>query len=129
MKGVGTIRDDGQAILAVAIEKFGVYGQYYAKGHAELGLKVLKEGLAVAKTKWPIALDIAYICRDEKRYLEAIDAFTLELESPGGPHTYFTLSERAKLFDRIGDHEAANRDWRELERIKGPDVLKYERGY
>lgn len=73
----GTLTPNAQVIPAVAIEKFGVYEQYYVKGHAEVGLKILQDGLAVAKLKWPIALDLAYILRDEKRYSESSRGFYL----------------------------------------------------
>ena len=83
----------------MAIEKFGVYDQYYVKGHAEVGMKVLREGLAVAKSKGPIALDLAYILRDEKRYAESAEAFTLAINQGEGVITS-GYSERAKVFSQ-----------------------------
>ena len=126
-KGTGTLLSDSQVIPSVAIEKFGVYEQYYVKGHAEVGLEVLRRGLDVAKLKWPIALDLAYILRDEKRYAEAIDAFNLAIDQ-GTTIGYFAYAERADLFARLGNNEAANRDWEQVERIAGADVVKNLRG-
>lgn len=128
IRGTGTLIGDAQIIPAMAIEKFGVYDQYYVKGHAEVGLRVLKEGLAVAKLKWPIALDIAYILRDEKRYSEAIESFTLAIQT-GGAISYFTHLERAKLYQKIGDAEAADLDWQQVERMAGPALVRRERGF
>lgn len=128
VRGRGTLIPDGQVIPAVAIEKFGVYDQYYVKGHAEVGMKVLADGLAAAKLKGPIALDLAYILRDEKRYAEAIEAFTLTINQGHGVD-YFCYSERAKLFTKLNDLQAADRDWNQVERMAGAHVLKYERGF
>lgn len=128
VRGRGTLIPNAQVIPAVAIEKFGVYDQYYVKGHAEVGMKVLRDGLAVAKSKGPIALDLAYILRDEKRYAESVEAFTLAINQGDGID-YFCYSERAKLFTKLNNHEAADRDWKEVERMAGARALKYERGY
>jgi hypothetical protein len=128
VRGRGTLIPNAQVIPAVAIEKFGVYDQYYVKGHAEVGLKVLQDGLTVAKLKWPIALDVAYILRDEKRYAEAVEAFTLAI-SEAAPVNYLWYSERAQLFTKLNNQEAADRDWAQVERMAGADILKYERGF
>lgn len=128
VRGRGSLIPNAQVIPAVAIEKFGIYDQYYVKGHAEVGMKVLRDGLGVAKSKVPIALDLAYILRDEKRYAESVEAFTLAINQGDGVD-YFCYSERAKLFTKLNDQEAADRDWKEVERMAGARVLKYERGY
>ena len=128
VRGRGTLIPDAQVIPAVAIEKFGVYDQYYVKGHPEVGLQVLRDGLAVAKLKGPIAFDLAYILRDEKRYSEAIKAFTLAINLGKGVN-YLCYSERAKLFTKLGNQEAADRDWEQVKRMAGAEVLKYERGF
>jgi tetratricopeptide (TPR) repeat protein len=128
VRGRGTFVPNAQVIPAVAIEKVGVYDQYYVKGRAEIGLKVLQDGLAVAKLKWPIALDVAYILRDEKRYSEAVEAFTLAI-SECDSINYFYYSERAKLFTKLNNQKAANRDWEQVEHMAGAHVLKYERGF
>jgi hypothetical protein len=128
VRGTGTLVGDAQIIPSVAIEKFGVYDQYYVRGHAEVGLEILQEGLAAAKLKWPIALDMAYILRDEKRYPEAIEAFTLAIQT-GGTKSYFSYLERAKLFQKVGNSAAADLDWRQVEQMAGPALVKQERGY
>jgi hypothetical protein len=128
VRGRGTLTSNAQVIPAVAIEKFGVYLQYYVKGHAEVGLKVLQDGLAVAKLKWPIALDVAYILRDEKRYSEAVEAFTLAISECDSVN-YFYYSERAQLLTKLNNEEAADRDWAQVERMAGADILKYMRGF
>ncbi len=128
VRGRGTLIPNAQVIPIVAIEKFGAYDQYYVKGHAEVGLRVLREGLAVAKLKGPIAFDLAYILRDEKRYSEAVEAFTLAINLGKGIN-YFCYLERAKLFTKLDNQEAADRDWEQVKRMAGADVLKYERGF
>jgi tetratricopeptide (TPR) repeat protein len=127
-RGTGTLLESAKIIPSVAIEKFGVYDQYYVKGFAEVGLGVLREGLAASKVKWPIALDLAYILRDEKRFSEAIEAFTLAIQT-GYTKSYFTYSERARLYQLIGNQSAAEEDWQQVERLAGCDALKTERGF
>lgn len=127
-RGTGTYLESAKIIPSVAIEKFGIYDQYYVKGFAELGLGVLREGLAASKIKWPIALDLAYILRDEKRFSEAIEAFTLAIQT-GYTKSYFIYSERARLYQLVGNQSAADKDWQQVERLAGSDALKTERGF
>jgi len=127
-RGTGTILEGAKIIPSVAIEKFGVYDQYYVKGFAELGLGVLREGLSASKLKWPIALDLAYILRDEKRFSEAIEAFTLAIQT-GYSKSYFIYSERARLYQLVGNQPAADEDWQQVGRLAGSDALRTERGY
>jgi hypothetical protein len=124
--GRGTILNGGRIIPAVAVEKFGNYDQYYVKGRAEVGLKVLMDGLAVAKSKGPVALDMAYILRDEGRNTEAIDAFSLAIDA-GVSISYFTYAERAKLFQKVGKLTAAAKDWNKVRELSGNESLKYLR--
>jgi hypothetical protein len=128
VRGTGALVANAQVIPAVAIENFGIYDQYYVKGHAEVGLKILQDGLRVAKLKGPIALDLAYILRDEKRCPEAVEAFTLSISQNDGVN-YFQYSERAKLFTKLNNQEAADRDWEQVKSMAGESVLKYERGF
>ncbi len=127
INGRGTLIPNAKIIPAVAIEKFGLYVQYYVKGHAEVGLQVLRDGLALAKLKWPIALDLAYILRDEKRYSEAVEAFTLVINQGAGMN-YFTYAERASLYEKLKNQEAADRDWEQVRRMAGTEALKNMRG-
>jgi len=128
VRGIAPIIGDSQIIPSVAIEKFGVYEQYYVKGHAGIGLAVLREGLNTAKIKWPIALDIGYICRDEKLYREAIDAFTLAIDE-GTTIQHYAYAERADLYAKVGNLDASDRDWQTVLRIAGPAVVKNLRGF
>jgi len=141
IRGLAPIIGDSQIIPGVAIEKSGIYDQYYVKGHAEIGLKILREGLSAAKLQWPIANDLAYILRDEKRYREAIDAFTIVIQqyNPyeasskkrrfGASVDYFCYAERAKLFDKLNNQQAAERDWEQVKYLAGPEILKNLRGF
>jgi tetratricopeptide (TPR) repeat protein len=124
----GTRVGDAKIIPAVAIENFGAYDQYYPRENAEAGLQVLRNGLAASKLKWPIALDLGYILRDERRYEEAIQAFTVAIKS-GYTKSYFIYSERAKLYQLTGNQHAADSDWQQVELIAGPLGLKCERGF
>ena len=128
MNARGTRISDAKIIPAVAIEKSGPYVQYYVKGHPEVGLKVLREGLAAANLKWPIALDMAYILRDESQYSEAVEAFTLAISEIDGV-SYFYYSERAQLFTRLNNQGAADQDWDQVKRMAGTEVLKNMRGF
>jgi tetratricopeptide (TPR) repeat protein len=128
--GRGTIVANAQVVPAVAVEQFGVYEQYYVRGQAQVGVDILRRGLAVAKLKWPVALDLAYILRDEKRYAEAVEAFSIVLgkdEIAGGDYYYY--AERAKLYARLGNQSAADQDWEQVGRMAGPTMLKNFRGF
>jgi hypothetical protein len=99
----------GKVVPAVAIEEVGEYEQYYSRADPEVGISVLREGLHVARQRAPIALDLGYIFRDEHRYQEAIDAFTIVIEEGPSCCRVF-LDERADLLDRIGEHAKAKAD-------------------
>ena len=92
----------GKVIPAIAIEKFGVYEQFYCKSCPEVGLNVLRKGLSVAEIRWPIAVDMGYILRDEGRHDEAIDAFSMAIDE-GETDNPFYYEERAQLYDKRGD--------------------------
>jgi tetratricopeptide (TPR) repeat protein len=103
-----TFEPEGVVIPAVACEVFGDYALYYSRPDPEVGIAVLREGLTHATNKTTIAEDLGYICRDEGRVQEAIDAFSIAIGE--GPSTYFTYLERATLHDQIGDTQAAATD-------------------
>jgi hypothetical protein len=69
----GELRDDypyklsGDFIPAIAIDGFGIYELFYSKIAPELGIDVLRRGLAASKRKHFIAEDLGYILRDEGR--------------------------------------------------------------
>ncbi len=76
---------------------------FYATGAPQIGIDVLKRGLAQCSRKQFIAQDLGYILRDEKRYREAADMFELVVaeEVP----SYFTYGELAQLYAHLGDGE------------------------
>lgn len=91
----------------VAIEGFGNYELFYSRINPEIGLEVLRKGLAIAKDKENIALDIGYILRDEQRYQESLEAFTVAIdagEAAGhGNRQYFQYyyAERDALLKKL----------------------------
>lgn len=101
---------EGKIIPAVAIESYGVYEQYFGncRSDPEVGLEILRRGLAVAKRKAPIAQDMGYILCDERRVQEAIEAFTIAIDE--GPSSYFIFLERAALYDQLQDYAKSRAD-------------------
>ena len=96
----------------VAIEKFGNCELFYSKVNPEIGLEVLRKGLAVAKNKEDIAADMAYILRDEKRYRESLEAFTVAIEAgeamghANEQYFQYYYHEREALLKKLGGAEA-----------------------
>jgi hypothetical protein len=72
-----THRFPGEIIPAIAMDCFGNYEMFYARAAPEIGIDVLKRGLAQCSRKRFIAEDLGYILRDEKRYREAAEMFEL----------------------------------------------------
>ncbi len=101
-------------VPAVAVEGFGNYELFYSKIDPEVGIDVLRKGLALAGNKSVIAEDLGYILRDENRPEEAIEAFTGAIQN--GPSTEFIFIERARLLDATGRNAEAEADWIALER-------------
>lgn len=111
VKGRGRRLSGGTIIPAVAIEKHAVYTLYLAKENPQFGIDVLRDGISHARDPVPIALDLAYVLRDAKRYKEAIDAFSVALERLPVDHTTrFYYLERAQLYEKIGELEKAQID-------------------
>ena len=94
----------------VTIEKLVDYNIYYSKLDPEAGLRTLKNGLSVAKTRWPIAHAMSCILRDEGRYREAIDQLNTVMAEGPSDLSYSNYRERASLFDKLGNDEGARRD-------------------
>lgn len=91
---------DGEVICAVPIDGFGVYDLFYSRINPELGLSVLRRGLELSNRKTFIAEDLGYILRDEGRFEEAIQAFSISASEE--PSSYFIYLELAELYDQLG---------------------------
>jgi tetratricopeptide (TPR) repeat protein len=83
-----------QTIPAVASDQFGDYELYYCRENPEIGLEVLKKGLASSHLKNVIAEDLGYILRDENRIEEAIEMFKVsEAYGASSEYTYWELAD------------------------------------
>ena len=71
---------NGTALPMIAIEKLGVPELFYAKENPNVGIEVLQKGLQHAREKKNIAYDLGCLLRKQKRYEEAISAFTILLD-------------------------------------------------
>ena len=109
-------RIGGEIIPAIAIDGFGVYELFYSKNAPELGIEVLKRGLAASKRKHFIAEDLGYIFRDEGRYQEAAEMFQLAADEEVS--SYFIYGELAQMYGKIGEVEKQKK-YAEL--FKSPD--------
>lgn len=91
-----------ETIPAVASDCYGDYELFYAKGNPQIGIDVLKEGLAKAANKNVVAEDLGYILRDEERIEEAIEAF--KISEQYGPSSEYTFLELSRLYKRLGQN-------------------------
>lgn len=91
----------GDKICMVPIDCSGDYQLFYSKLKPEIGIEVLRQGLAIASRKHYIAEDLGYILRDEKRYEEAIEAFLISASE--GPSSYYVYHELADAYCLLGD--------------------------
>lgn len=66
---------ENSIIPAIASDCFGEYELFYAKENPQIGIDILKSGLAKTTNKNVVAEDLGYILRDEGRIEEAIEAF------------------------------------------------------
>jgi tetratricopeptide (TPR) repeat protein len=108
---------NGTVIPSIGIEKFGNYTLFLAKENPSVGIDVLLAGIPKARHRDYLAYDLALLLRDQKRYQEAIDAFSIVLEE-GHPteispilHTLY--KERGRLHAAIGQPEKAEADFRQ----------------
>lgn len=99
-----THRFPGEIIPAIALDCFGSYETFYATLAPQIGIDVLKEGLAHCSRKQFIAQDLGYILRDEKRYREAAEMFELVVAEKEAP-SCFTYAELAQLYAHLGDEK------------------------
>jgi tetratricopeptide (TPR) repeat protein len=102
---------EGEMICTVPVDCFGVYELFYSRTAPEIGIKILRQGLAVSPHKTYIAEDLGYILRDEHRFAEAADMFQIAVD--GEPSSYFIYGELAGCYDKIGQTEKANK-YREM---------------
>ncbi|MCM5530264.1 M48 family metallopeptidase [Parasegetibacter sp. NRK P23] len=93
--------EQNQSVIpAVASDCFGNYDLYFAKENPQVGIDVLRDGLAKAQNKNVVAEDLGYLLRDENVILEAIEAFKIsELNGPSSAYIYLELSN---LYKQLG---------------------------
>ena len=91
----------GEILPAVALDCFGVYELFYSKQRPQLGIDILKQGLAIAKRKHFIAEDLGYIFRDGRRFREAAEMFKIAVNE--GPSSCFIYGELAGAYAELGD--------------------------
>jgi hypothetical protein len=116
VQGFGVTLKSAKIIPAIAIEKCGDYEQYYFRGSPEFGIRILHEGMKRATKPGVVALDLAYILRDEGRYRDAVGAFTVAIEA-GDTVNQFVYLERADLYEKLGEYDAAEKDRRTAEQV------------
>jgi hypothetical protein len=90
----------GEFISAIAVDGFGNYELFYSKIAPELGIEVLRRGLAASKRKHFIAEDLGYILRDEGRDREAAEMFQMAADEEVS--SYFIYGELAELYRKLG---------------------------
>ena len=83
----------GKIIPAIAFDCRGQYDTFYVETAPQIGIDILKNGLALAARKRYIARDLAYILRDEKHYQEAAEMFELVVIEEPGEASSFTFDE------------------------------------
>ena len=109
---------DGTVIPAIGIESLGVYKLFFADQNPQEGIKILQKGMQSARHPGFLALDLAYLLRDEKKYEDAIEAFTAVLaDSPGIEIVQAVYKERAQLYMSIGHPDKAKADNHEYARL------------
>lgn len=99
-----SIYDQEESIIpAIASDCYGVYELFYAKENPQVGIDILRHGLAKATNKNVVADDLGYILRDEGRIEEAIEAFKISEEfEPSSAYTYWELSY---LYGELGQKD------------------------
>jgi tetratricopeptide (TPR) repeat protein len=102
---------NGTVIPSIGIEKLGKYRLFYAKENPAAGIDVLKRGMQEARHEEDLAYDLAYLLRDQKRYEEAIEAFTVVLNNLRMPELiHWVYQERARMYAAIGRMDKAEAD-------------------
>jgi len=98
---------EGDVISAVAIDCFGHYELFYSKINPDVGIFILKEGLAISQRRRYIAEDLAYIFRDERRFKEAAEMFQIAVDET--PSSHFIYNELAVCYKNIGETAKAEK--------------------
>jgi tetratricopeptide (TPR) repeat protein len=112
-RGNGRRLANGTVIPAIGVESPGVYKLFYAREDPEAGIKVLKDALLKGHRKRDIAYDLGLLLRDQKKYREAIDAFSTFLtENPWEGIADTVYKERSKLYAALGQTDKAEDDQR-----------------
>jgi hypothetical protein len=93
----------GEFIPAIAIDGFGAYKLFYSKIAPELGIDVLRRGLAASKRKHFIAEDLGYILRNLGRHREAAEMFQVAADEEVS--SCFIYGELAELYGKLGKTE------------------------
>ena len=102
---------NGTAIPSIAIEKFGDPQLFHAKENPNIGIEVLQEGLRLARAKKYVAHDLGVLLRIEKRFEEAISAFSIFLEEdPESDIAHTIYQQRSRLYKTIGRLDKAEED-------------------
>ena len=117
----GRQTNSGTVIPSIAIEAVGTYTLYLVKHKIEEGIEVLRSGLAQAREKGPVALDLAYLLRDAGRSEEAIEAFTMAITLVSVDRFTRALyyRERAALHQRLGNETEAASDRVQADTLQG----------
>lgn len=114
-----------EAIPAVPLDFTGDYQLYYSRYNPEVGIRILESGLKNLEFKGNLAQDLGYILRDEKRFQEAVDAFTTAIEC--FPNDYLLLVEKAQLLDNLGDSGQSGKLWNKVASLAGAEIVKMYR--
>ena len=114
-----------KAVPAIAIEAVVSEDVYYSRIDPEVGLEVLRKGLATAKKKWPIAQVMATILRCEKRFREAEEAYSIVIAECPRRLLPYNYGDRALVRDALGDAAGAASDREQAERVFGRKDRKH----
>jgi len=117
---------NGTMIPSIGIEKLGDYTLFFAKEDPSAGINVLTSGINKCHRKEYLADDLAHLLRDQKRYEEAIDAFSIVLSEAHNaeilPIVDSLYKQRAQLYAAIGQSDQAEEDRRQY-------ALAFEKKY
>lgn len=113
----------GEIICAVPIDCFGQYDLFYSRIAPDIGIDILREGLAISARKKCIAQDLGYMLRDEGRFREAAEAFQCAVEKVLRRTSSSANSPTATI-------ESATRRWRgNTRRCSGRRARAWAGGY